>query len=101
MRSCIPRGRTPESFTARLVGIDGKRATVETVNTPSLPDGVSSKHRGGGARKGGMEQCGKVEKQAAQAESFGAVYDQPAAAGCLAEAGLQCAADDGRGAAAV
>src|SRR5271155_486792 len=38
-----PQGRTPESFTARLVGIDGKRATVETVNTPSLPDGVSSK----------------------------------------------------------
>jgi DNA topoisomerase I len=37
-----PDGRKPESFTARLVGIDGKRATVETVNTPSLPDGVSS-----------------------------------------------------------
>ena len=37
-----PQGRTPESFTARLTGIDGKRATVETVNQPSLPDGVSS-----------------------------------------------------------
>src|SRR5471030_819134 len=38
-----PQGRTPENFTARLVGIDGKRATVETVNSPALPDGVSSK----------------------------------------------------------
>jgi DNA topoisomerase I len=37
-----PQGRNPESFTARLTGIDGKRATVETVNTPSLPNGVSS-----------------------------------------------------------
>jgi len=37
-----PEGRTPESFTARLTGIDSKRATVETVNQPSLPDGVSS-----------------------------------------------------------
>jgi DNA topoisomerase I len=38
-----PQGRTPESFTARLTGIDGKRATVDTVNTPALPNGVSSK----------------------------------------------------------
>jgi DNA topoisomerase-1 len=38
-----PQGRTPENFTARLVGIDGKRATVETVNSPALPNGVSSK----------------------------------------------------------
>jgi len=38
-----PEGRTPESFTARLVGIDGKRATVDTVNSPALPDGVTSK----------------------------------------------------------
>ncbi len=37
-----PQGRTPESFTARLVGIDGKRTTVDTVNTPALPDGVTS-----------------------------------------------------------
>ncbi len=38
-----PQGRTPESFTARLVGIDGKRATVATVAGPALPDGVASK----------------------------------------------------------
>ena len=37
-----PQGRNPESFTARLTGIDGKRATVETVNQPSLPDGLTS-----------------------------------------------------------
>ncbi len=37
-----PEGRAPQSFTARLTGIDGKRATVETVNSPALPDGVSS-----------------------------------------------------------
>ncbi len=37
-----PDGRVPESFTARLVGIDGKRTTVDTVNTPALPDGPTS-----------------------------------------------------------
>jgi len=37
-----PEGRTPESFTARLTGIDGKRASVETVSGPALPDGLSS-----------------------------------------------------------
>jgi DNA topoisomerase-1 len=37
-----PQGRTPESFTARLTGIDGKRATVDTVAAPALPDGVTS-----------------------------------------------------------
>jgi len=37
-----PEGRAPQSFTARLTGIDGKRTTVETVNSSALPDGVSS-----------------------------------------------------------
>ena len=31
-------GKEPQQFTARFVGIDGKRATVETVNAPSLPN---------------------------------------------------------------
>src|SRR6202166_3191576 len=38
-----PERQATQSFTARLVGIDGKRATVDTVNTPALPDGLSSK----------------------------------------------------------
>ncbi|MGH9616011.1 MAG: type I DNA topoisomerase [Acidobacteriaceae bacterium] len=31
-------GNAGQEFTARFVGIDGKRATVETVNAPSLPN---------------------------------------------------------------
>jgi DNA topoisomerase I len=37
-----PDGRKPESFAARLVGIDGKRTTVATVSAPALPDGLTS-----------------------------------------------------------
>jgi DNA topoisomerase-1 len=57
-----PQGRNPESFTARLVGIDGKRATVETVNTPSLPDGVSSKEAVAELEKAAWS-VGKVERK--------------------------------------
>ncbi len=31
-------GKERQEFTARFVGIDGKRATVETVNAPSMPN---------------------------------------------------------------
>ena len=34
----LSNGNAGQEFTARFVGIDGKRATVETVNTPSLPN---------------------------------------------------------------
>jgi DNA topoisomerase-1 len=34
----LSNGRTGQEFTARFIGIDGSRATVETVNAPSLPN---------------------------------------------------------------
>ncbi len=34
----VPAGGKGQEFTARFLGIDGKRATVETVNVPSLPN---------------------------------------------------------------
>ena len=33
-----PATHKEQSFTARFIGIDGKRATVETVNSPALPN---------------------------------------------------------------
>ncbi len=34
----LNNGKEGQEFTARFMGIDGKRATVETVNAPSLPN---------------------------------------------------------------
>ena len=104
-----PEKQPDKSFKARFVGIDGEPARVangqdkdgkDQFIANALPDEQVDEGGGGGARKGAVVAgFGAVHREAAQAA--GALHHQPVAARRGQQAGLQCAADDGRGAAAL
>ena len=74
-------------FTARFAGIDGAKASVETVDTPSLPNQQGSRSGRRRAEEGGM--VGKKRgEEGAPAQRRRALHHQQIAARCLAPVGL-------------
>ena len=108
MRCCIRRSRRSKSFKARFVGIDGEPVRVANGTDKdgkaqfianALPDKAAMDEVVAALEKAKWTLA-SVQATEQQRRPLRAVHHQPAAAGCVEQAGLQCAADDGRGAAA-
>ena len=90
----------PQLVTARFVGIDGERAKVEGVSAPSVRNEQEARAIIDATTAASVErELGR--KEGAEEQSLSAVHHQHAATVGGGEAGIQCEADDGRGATAV